>query len=190
MNELINKIISSNQEFVSSVTVDSFKDYQESQSPFITLVTCCDSRVQVEVVNKIAFNKVFVVRNIGNQVLSNEGSVDYGVTHLKTPLLLILGHTDCGAVKAFMKGYSNEAEPIIRELSRLAPAISQGGGGLLPNIIQNINYQVQVAVNKYGSMIKSGELTVAGALYDFRNELKKGYGKLSLISINGEEQPF
>lgn len=190
MDELINKIINSNQKFVSSAKREFFENQQESQSPFVTLVTCADSRVQVEVINEDAFNKFFVVRNIGNQIFSNEGSIDYGVLNLKTPILMILGHSDCGAVKAFLDGYSRETKPIIKVLDQLIPGISHEDKDLLSSIIQNVNYQVGIAVNKYSNIIETSELTVVGALYDFRNELKKGYGKLILLNINGEVQPY
>jgi len=65
----------------------------------VTLLTCADSRVQVNILGFEATNKIFVVRNIGNQIMPVFGSVDFGVMHLKTPLLLIMGHTHCGRHK-------------------------------------------------------------------------------------------
>ncbi len=190
MHELISKILDSNQKFVRSAEKNFFKDYQESQSPYVTLVTCADSRVQVEIINEVAFNRFFVVRNIGNQIFSNEGSIDYGVLNLKTPILMILGHTDCGAVKAFINGYSNETKSIIKDLNQLIPGISKNDKDLLSAIISNVNYQVDIAVSKYRHIMKLGDLTIVGALYDFRNEFKKGYGKLILLNINGKVQPY
>ena len=72
------------------------------QSPRATVITCADSRVQSNAWDQTPENDDFTVRNIGNQVSNALGSVEYGVEELHTPLLLVVGHTGCGAVKAAM----------------------------------------------------------------------------------------
>ena len=75
------------------------------QSPFVTVVTCSDSRVPPELIFDQGLGDIFVIRVAGNVmdpvVL---GSVEYGVEHLHTPLLVILGHQCCGAVTAATEG--------------------------------------------------------------------------------------
>lgn len=88
-----------NEAFVKSAEETKFLAYASHQSPYITLVTCADSRVHGNVLGMDIFNKVFMVRNAGNQFAVNRGSIEYSLLILKTPVMLIMGHTDCGAVK-------------------------------------------------------------------------------------------
>ncbi len=188
MKNYIEELLKSNQQFINRTGKDFFEDHIELQTPFMTLVTCSDSRVQTEAIQNNPINEVFVIRNIGNQIYSNEGSVDYGILHLKTPVLLILGHTDCGAIKAFTAGYKSEPESIIQELNHLIPAISNEDKPLIEQIINNVHYQTSIAIEKYAGLVRENKLIILGGLYDFRNELNEGYGKLKIININGEKQ--
>ena len=135
--EIIKEIINRNNDFVEKHTEEDFKPYMTSQQPDITLVSCSDSRVQPTAILKNPINRIFEIENIGNQIATCEGSVDYGVLHLKTPVLLILGHSDCGALKAYMKGYETLEDSIKLELDNLNPAgllKAEGyefGGGLI-----------------------------------------------------------
>ncbi len=184
---IIDLLIQNNQQFMDRTGKDFYAKFQNGQAPLITLVCCSDSRVQSEALLDNSFNKFFTIRNIGNQIYSNEGSVDYGIQHLKTPILLILGHTDCGAVKAFRAGYAGEPDSIKAELNHLIPAIN-AKDNLNQCITDNLDYQVKIALEKYGEQIANNELLIVGAIYDFRNEFEEGYGKLIIHSLNGEKQ--
>ena len=61
---------------------------------------CSDSRVQSEAFRIQNVNDLFIVRNIGNQVINSSGSIEFGIRFLKTPVLLIVGHSGCGAIEA------------------------------------------------------------------------------------------
>ncbi len=182
---IIELLIQNNQQFMDRTGKDFFADYQEGQAPLITLVCCSDSRVQSEALLDSSFNKIFTIRNIGNQIYSNEGSVDYGILHLKTPILLILGHTDCGAIKAFRAGYAKEPDSIKAELDHLIPVIDTEDN-LNSCIYHNIDYQVEIALEKYGEQVQNNELLIVGAMYDFKNEFEQSFGKLIIHSLNGE----
>jgi len=189
---VIKNILSGNNEFVESRDRDYFASHMEGQNPVITMVSCSDSRVHPNIMMHDAINRIFSIENIGNQISTAEGSVDYGIYHLRTPVLLILGHSDCGAVKAVMDGYDHEPEPIKAELDRLKQAISPMDKDRDPekrlrdNIIKNIDYQVGVGVEKYEDLVHDEKLAVVGAFYDFRNELGEGYGRLIIINVNGK----
>lgn len=73
----------------------------KSQSPFATILACSDSRTDPNIIFDQKLGSLFNVRNAGN-IASNEalGTIEYGVGILKTSLVLILGHTYCGAVEA------------------------------------------------------------------------------------------
>ncbi|PIV27409.1 MAG: hypothetical protein COS36_05815 [Candidatus Altarchaeum sp. CG03_land_8_20_14_0_80_32_618] len=137
---------------------------------------------------------MFEIENIGNQISTCEGSVSYGVLHLKTPILLILGHSDCGALKAFMNGYEDIEKPIKKEIDNLIPVgLSRKYTAknfeeiLLLNAQKNIDYQVNFALKRYKNLIRSEKLIVIGAYYDFKNEFGKGHGRMLILNVNGEK---
>ena len=77
----------------------------KGQHPFATVISCSDSRVPPEVIFDQALGDVFVVRNAGNVVDPLVlGSIEYGAEHLHTPIIVVLGHENCGAVKATVDG--------------------------------------------------------------------------------------
>jgi carbonic anhydrase len=190
VKDIIKGIIDNNGAFVSTHGEAYFKPHMAAQHPKITLVACCDSRVQPLVIDPDPIDRVFTIETIGNQVASAQGSVDYGVLHLHTPVLLILGHSDCGAVKAFMKGYEKENDAIKGELDNLKTTIPDPGTGsfeeaLVKNVKQNVLNQVTEAVKRYQTLVDEGRLTVVGAYYDFVNTFEKGFGRVVLLSVNG-----
>ena len=73
----------------------------KGQQPYATIIGCSDSRVPIEVIFGAGMGDLFVIRVAGN-VMSAEvaGSLQYAVSHLKTPLVVVLGHEGCGAVQA------------------------------------------------------------------------------------------
>ena len=194
--KLINLILDGNEEFFKTHDGEYFKGHETCQSPFITLVTCSDSRVQTAEILPDPVNRIFSVENIGNQIITAEGSVDFGVCILKTPILLIVGHSDCGAVTAFMKGYETVNSNIKKELGTLPLSMKcsdkhnedEFESDLHDNILVNIDFQVDYAISKYKELINKGELVVVGAFFDFRNEFQKGYGRLVIANINGKTQ--
>lgn len=97
------------------------KDLKENgQKPYAVIVTCGDSRVPVEHIFSAGIGELFVVRNAGNVIGNFEmGSVEYAVGHLGVPLVVVLGHTHCGAVHAAVSGgESNFIKCITNEISK------------------------------------------------------------------------
>ena len=186
---VVRELFYQNDRFSKSRGKEYFESHVDAQRPVITLLTCSDSRVQPSILSEDMIDKVFVVRNIGNQLENSGGSVDYGVFHLKTPLLLILGHVNCGAVKAFLDGYQDEPESIRRELDHLTIPVSrvrgEGGELWLKAVEENVHWQVRVALGRYGPLIRRGLLVVLGGIYDFANAYGRGYGRILLVSVNG-----
>ncbi|AEH44271.1 carbonic anhydrase [Thermodesulfatator indicus DSM 15286] len=194
-SEALNRIAEGNNQFVKKHHYDYFKPYQTSQHPFVTMITCSDARVHSNVLLDDPIDKIFVIRNIGNQLVVSRGSIDYGILHLHTPILLILGHTHCGAVKAAMGDYSKETEGIRKELDHLHIPLSKDDkkGNLetrwLRNVERNVDWQVIQAMSFYPELVNQGKLVVVGAVYDFINAYGKGYGRMVIININGEKNP-
>lgn len=193
---LLGQILHDNAIFVHEHAPDYFQPFQEGQHPRATVVACADSRFHLQAIDAAPDGDIFEIRNIGNQVDGNQGSVEYGIYHLHTPLLLIIGHVGCGAIKAALSDYAEEPVPIRRELDGLhlslrhvvetkAPPEQQWLAGVLANVHQ----QVADAMQEYAALVRAGELIVVGAVYDFRGDLGEARGKLHFINVNGETDP-
>ena len=75
------------------------------QHPFAVVLCCSDSRVAPEIIFDLKLGDLFVIRNAGNVVDEDVlGSVEYAVEHLGTPLVVVMGHSSCGAVTATSQG--------------------------------------------------------------------------------------
>ncbi|MDD5389062.1 MAG: carbonic anhydrase [Gallionellaceae bacterium] len=182
-NDIVRDIRQANTNFMRTHGPAHFKPFLDSQHPRATVITCSDSRVHTHALDASPDGDLFMIRNIGNQIVTAEGSVEYGVHHLHTPLLLIIGHSACGAIKAAASDYAKESGPIRRELDTIQ--IPKGDPGL-NSIKLNVNNQVRQAMSKFENEVISGHLTVMGAVYDFRNDMQQGQGRLNIINVNGE----
>jgi carbonic anhydrase len=169
-----------------------FAEFADKQTPRATVLTCADSRVHTTAWDVTPENDDFVIRNIGNQFENAAGSIEYGIEHLRTPLLLVIGHTGCGAVKAAMGDMSKLSPPIQGELAHIH--LPKAGAGKPPEavwaeaVIANVNNQVETALKHFAKDVQAGQLTVVGAVYDFRNDLTQGAGKLSIVNVNGNSE--
>ncbi|MCL4787202.1 MAG: carbonic anhydrase [Verrucomicrobia bacterium] len=106
-DEALQRLIEGNERFqrgephLSGVARETLTELARGQHPFATILGCSDSRVAPEAIFHAGLGELFVVRVAGN-VLSAEvaGSIQYAVSHLQTPLLVVLGHEGCGAIQA------------------------------------------------------------------------------------------
>lgn len=156
------------------------------QTPDATMVLCSDSRVDTNSINDTPAGQLFMIRNIGNQVETAYGSVEYGVNHLHTPMLLIIGHSECGAVKAAMGDFSKESDHLKSELGTLHV---DPKATLNQNIVNNVNNQVRLAVADFQEKVNGGDLLVIGMIYDIHDDFKFGSGKIILVNINNDTDP-
>lgn len=193
--KMFGEVVKSNDFYVKSKGDAFFKSIANGQHPRATVVGCCDSRFQAGVIDSTPENDLFVIRNVGNQFMTNEGSIAYGVMHLNTPLLLIVGHTRCGAIKAAMSDYTGEDAALRREVDSLAlsvrKAVLKGSDTeqWAQAVVSNTNQQVAYSVSKFKHEVESGKLTVIGLVYDLANDFSKGAGRLHITSVNGETNP-
>lgn len=163
-----------------------FQELAKGQHPRATVVTCSDSRVHTNLMDKTPEGDLFMVRNIGNQLATTKGSVQYGVNHLASSLLIFIGHSSCGAIKAASGDYSGLEPDIKKELDtiKIVKGVSNIDG-----VKANVNNQVAAAVQEWNQPVKEGHLLVVGAVYDFSDDMKEGAGKLHIINVNGETNP-
>lgn len=193
--DTIKSVVKGNNDFMNHHNAQYFEPFQKGQTPSLVVVSCADSRVHTNLLGFDPTNNVFMIRNIGNQIANSEGSVNYGVLHLPSNVLLIMGHSSCGAVKAAMGDYSKETEGIKKELDTLKePLKADTGEGSFDarwqqNVERNVDYQVGYALKLYAGKIKDNSLVVLGAVYDFNNLYGKGRGALVITNVNGESNP-
>jgi carbonic anhydrase len=189
------EIISQNDYYVNRQGSAFFEHFKDAQHPRATVVGCSDSRFHSNAIDAAAENDLFIVRNIGNQFSSNSGSVEYGVKHLHTPLLLIVGHSRCGAIKAALGNYSTEGANVIRELDTLSLALRNTAlngtveAQWLSAVVGNVHQQSFYARDAFKEEVESGKLTIVGVVYDVANDFNNGYGRLKIVNINGENNP-
>jgi carbonic anhydrase len=186
VNALLKNIFNDNEEYVYKLSYEHFNRFPEQQSPRATIVACSDSRVQSSAFHKSPVNDLFFIRDIGNQIVTSEGSVDFGVNHLKTPVLIIIGHSACGAIHARLGDYSKESPATQRELNNLQLSEKKD---VNKAVVENVNRQVAYAMERYKDKVAKEELVVVGAIYDFRDDFHKGEGRLILVNLNGEKDP-
>ncbi len=139
------------------------------QEPFAAVLACADSRVPVELIFDQTIGHIFVTRIAGNFVTPEIiGSLEYGVAVLGVKVLLVLGHTSCGAVKAAMKGDAVPGQ-ISALYQHLQPAVAQSGGNLDKAI--EVNVRVQAELLRTSSTVirealTAGKLKVESGVYD------------------------
>jgi carbonic anhydrase len=183
---IIKEIKSDQATYVATHKSDFFKELSKGQHPRATVVTCSDSRVQTNMLDKTPEGDLFMIRNIGNQLATAKGSVQYGVNHLASSLLIFIGHSKCGAIAAASGDYSKLEEPIKKELDTIN--ITKGGANI-DGVKSNVNNQVTDAMKEWDEQVKEGHLVIVGAVYDFADDMKQGAGRLNIININGETDP-
>ncbi len=147
-----------------------------AQAPFATIFGCVDSRVSPELIFDQGIGDLFVIRTAG-QVLDRAvlGSLEFGVAELGIRLLMVLGHTRCGAVKAAMDVLEQHgAAPAEIEylVEALAPAVEQGRRLGSDPWHQAVLAQISLVVNQLRQVplladaVAKGTLKIVGACYD------------------------
>ncbi|MGC0152547.1 carbonic anhydrase [Chromobacterium vaccinii] len=186
VKDVVGSIIKANSAYISKHSPGYLLRLGERAAPKATVVTCSSPGGRVGMQGADADADLFVISNLGNQLATSEGSIEYGVRHLHTPLLMFVSHTGCGAIRAAAGDYSGMEPSIQRELDsiEIPKGIDATNGALI-----NINNQVEGAILKFSGEVEAGRLAVLGGYYDFNNDLKQGRGRLVITNINGETDP-
>lgn len=150
----------------------------DAQAPFAVIVACSDSRVPVELLFNQGLGDLFVIRVAGNIVAPSQiGSVEFAASNLGTRLVVVLGHSNCGAVDATLKELSQEQEtrsPNLQSIvNRIRPALEVLDNPSLRDAVA-ANVRNSVEQLRHGSdilekLIDSGDLTVIGAEYSIES---------------------
>ena len=140
----------------------------QGQKPFAAILSCADARVDPSWVFAAGSGELFEVRSAGNTAFNDAiASMEYAVSVLGTPLVLVLGHSSCGAVKAAIA--SNPLTPLLEELVKPIRASIKPGEGLEAVIKGNVRAAASTLVAKsevLRSAVASGKATVRGCYFD------------------------
>jgi carbonic anhydrase len=163
----------------------------QGQEPFATILACSDSRDPVELIFDRGIGDLFVVRVAGNIAGGSElASIEYGVGHLNTPLLIVMGHSRCGAVTAVVKGtelhghlhlLGEKIKPAVDKVKAETTDLEEA----VPKSIQANVWQVIEDVLKQSAAVRekaaTGRVHVLGAIYDLEQ------GKVSWLGAHPAE---
>ena len=180
--ESLKKLMDGNRRFVSEtydrgdIGPGRRAEISKGQRPFAVIVDCSDSRVVPEFIFDQGLGDLFVIRTAGNIVDDIAiGSVEYAVKHLGVRLVLVLGHDDCGAVKATVAGGKAEGH-IDAILQAIRPAVAvamQKPGNLLDNAIaQNVDMvinRLQSAQPILAQALQTGDVRIVGGVYHLKD---------------------
>ena len=148
------------------------------QKPIATILGCSDSRVPPERIFDQGVGDLFVIRVAGNVADGDEiGSAEYGVGHLHTPLLVVLGHTKCGAVTAVasqaevhgsIPGLVDNIVPAVERARKRHAGVAAGelvSFAIVENVFQSIHDTLKKSAEIRG-LVQTGKLAIVGAVYD------------------------
>jgi carbonic anhydrase len=188
-NEALQKLQDGNQRFVSGVrSIDTLvkqmqrTDLVKQQSPFAIILGCSDARVPAEIIFDQGLGDLFVIRVAGNIVAPSQiGSVEFAAEQFGSPLVVVLGHSMCGAVMATLDVLENSSQQqscnVLSIVSRIRPSVEPLfetelrndpkqllKSAIRANILASTN-QLRHASTMLEQLIQLDKLTIVGAEY-------------------------
>ncbi len=183
----LQRLMEGNKRFVDgkcihkNLGMEGLSELKEGQEPFAIVIGCSDSRVPPEIIFDQGLGDLFVIRDAGNVVGPIElDSVEYAALRLHSPIVIVLGHENCGAVGATLLGQEN-----VPELDNIYPLIAPAlkrcqvkKGDILMNaiqcnVMQGVNYLKGTPI--LSKLIADKKLKIVGGYYDF------DHGKVTII---------
>jgi carbonic anhydrase len=193
-DEVLHQLLEGNKRFVDGKLTHPGRDHKdflslaEGQSPHAIILGCADSRVSPEILFDQGVGDLFVVRVAGNMVGSGpimKGSIEFAVAQLGVRLIMVLGHTACGACSAAVKHIDDldslpgSIEGLVNYIRPVVRMVAGKPGDKLNNVIKaNVLEGVkklQTLDPILSQMANSGELKVVGGVYDLKT------GKVEMV---------
>ncbi len=186
------KLMAGNRTFVEKMSTTRTQTIEEraalgaGQAPWASILTCADSRLVPEIIFNVGLGDIFVSRVAGNVAEPTEiASLEYGAAVLGSQLILVMGHSACGAVKSTIeasKGAKMPSADLEQLVATIMPAVKSVAGkpgdelvnATKANVLAGVKHLRANAILK--DLIAKGNLKVAGAYYDLAT------GKVSLLS--------
>lgn len=188
-DQALTKLMAGNTRFVAQRRTtpnqarERLLEVAAGQAPFAALLSCADSRVPAEIVFDQGLGDLFVCRVAGNIATSEQiGSLEFGTAELGAKLIVVMGHTACGAVKATIEGgrLPGQIGSIIDNIQvGVERARNNPGADKLATAVKaNASYQVELLKRStlLGDLIDKKQLKIVAAYYDLNT------GKVELLS--------
>ncbi len=186
------RLLAGNKRFVEGDVIKnpSFKNIpvglRYGQNPYACILSCADSRVGPELCFDEGQGDLFVARLAGNYVNTDMlASLEYGALMLKSPLIMVLGHTECGAISAAIKAEKDNVDfpghiQVIASKLDQAVRLAKLEGGKRTTEVAKENVRLNVVELRQSTpilrkLVDAGQLKIAGGLYDLET------GKVSLV---------
>jgi carbonic anhydrase len=184
-DEALRQLIEGNERYIASqmdhprtAAARRCETFANGQHPIASVLSCADSRVPLELLFDQGIGDLFVIRVAGNVADTDEiGSIEYGAGHLHTPLIVVLGHTQCGAVTAVVQE-AKVSQNIAKLVDNIAPAVATARRNL-PGakgetlIMAAIDANVMQAIadllshsEEVRELVEEKKVKVVGAVYD------------------------
>lgn len=184
IQEALDILLEGNHRFTNNLTVN--KDMlslvhmtKDKQHPFASVLSCSDSRAPVEILFDQALGDIFSVRLAGN-IASDKciGSLEFSSKYLGSKLIVVLGHSDCGAVKAacdnFREGHIGEIINLIRPALRMEKSITEhrdsSNSAFVDKICAlNVNVQIDEIIHSSDiiqDMLSNKQIGMVGGVYN------------------------
>lgn len=158
-------------------TLERLRELKKGQNPFAVVVSCSDSRVPPELIFDQGLGDIFTIRTAGNVIGDYElGSIEYAVEHLHCNLVVVLGHENCGAIKAFLESNGEKHHDHIQnivdyieseeEVKQIIDSLKKN-----PDLAVKVNVKHAVNLLKNSTLVlkpivDKGHLNIIGAYYD------------------------
>ena len=181
-DEALQRLREGNERYVANKSTDLNESQSrraalaQGQNPFATIFSCVDSRVPPELIFDRGLGDLFVIRTAGH-VIDNAvlGSLEFGVAELKIPLLMVLGHEKCGAVKATVEAVEKNATAegdinwLVEGIRPAVEEVKSQSGDLLDNAVKaNVTLTVERLKGSaiLSEALEKSELQIVGGRYD------------------------
>lgn len=170
--DALNRLLSGNVEYLNAKVAqgDVSPDLRqrlcdEGQKPYAAIVACSDSRVVPEDIFMCSLGELFVIRVAGNVIGETQAaSVTYAVQHLGVPLVMVLGHTHCGAISAVLEGCDDEAlNPLSRPIANAIGSVKDPDEASALNAVNAL--KELRCISDIAAMEEQEELLLLPALY-------------------------
>ena len=148
------------------------QEVAQVQHPFVTILSCADSRVPAEIVFDQGIGDIFDVRIAGNIAIPEAiGSIEYAVVLLGTPVLMVLGHERCGAVTAAVQNQAllGDISSFVKAIKPAVERVKDQSGDAVENaVVANVQYQIERLKRSplLSERLQSGKLKIVGGRYD------------------------
>lgn len=199
-------LVAGNERFVAGTPIHPAQDIQRrrdlasEQHPFVVVFGCSDSRLAAELIFDQGLGDAFVVRTAGHVIDTTViGSIEYGVSLLGVPLVVVLGHDSCGAIQAAVDSLTNGAQApgFVRAIvdrvvpsiithksigSTLANGLPDGPNAnvLLREHVTNTTTTLTAYSQALAEAVAAGELAVVGVEYTLAE------GRARLVAVQGD----